>query len=1101
MLPGRNIDAGVGPNPQPGHGQFAMRTERKRNLPNESVNKLKTVGETSGCLGCPLRALDPRNTFVGPQVRPGIRLSIGDKPSEDDSKCGQPFSGGSGRWLEFLGTKAGFRKNDLNIINTICCRPPGDAYPLDHEAKGYISKDDGRRAVNHCMAAHVWPFVESRKWERVDLFGARATEFVAERKEPISTLRGSPISIPRLDSRTISVPTLHPDDIGANQVLLPVIINDLRKSLQLSPEYYNLHPSLEDVQNFRSKIVCFDIEKPKYWTMGKHAPIEMCGISDRPYHVMVVPCSGAYLSELKRIFREADVVIGQNIVGYDLPELEAIGVKISPDCQIDDTMLMHHLRFPDLEHSLAFIGSCFGQKEAWKDNKKDFELYCARDVDITIQAWKQLKPMIEHEGLMDLYRNVQIPLGRICKLMTDTGFKIDPTRIDDVREKLKLEQSAIERLLPESLRTRTIIVGKRSPAPSGTLGKSGKPVKYIVSEVEDIEVPWASSVKVGDYLYRERGYDAVYDLKSGRISTGKVALDKLFARTKDPAIRAVKILRKTASMLNLFAKEDMRKSGVVHGSFLVHGTASGRLSSSNPNMQNVTEVARHLYVPRHPGWSIIDVDYSGIENRLTAFIADDQERLNRFLTIPDYSEHKHAVSVFFGIPYCLAPKTRVLKTDLTWVSVDSLKIGDLLIGFDEQLSGYTRGKGPVYKESAVTALGTAKIPCYKITTDRGVVIASSEHKWVAKAQRYSGTHKFYNWTKTSELKPFDELLHLADPWEEDTTKVGGYIAGLLDGEGWVTKTGMVGFAQKPGKVLDSFIKIVQEAGFTVNSDNSDIAHLRFQGEPLAGLKALGMYRPIRLLEKAENIWKGAKVWGVGSNRVVVREVEYIGDHNVITLETSTHTLLAEGYLSHNSDVEKDNSKDAAYGKAKRIVHGSNYGMGAKKISLMYDMDFTETKELLAKWKGALKKTVEWQERLAAEAKREGFLTTPFGRKRWFYTSSSYTESLSFLPQSTAADIIFRAMIALLYERINWPLDSVRKVVSYVEPLPKPANLLIQVHDALIIECPNEMVPQVVGILKRVLEQPWRELGGFSLPIGIAVGPSWGETEKYTGPIE
>lgn len=799
-----------------------------------------------------MRRLNPNATFVGPQVTGSSRVMVGEAPGSDENDTGKPFQGGAGRWLDYFGQKAGFKKDDLNIINTICCQPPGNVYPTDPAARAYISKDDAHRAVKKCMDTHVWPFLESRKWSRVDLLGAKAVEFVAERKEPIGILRGSPLAIPRLGDKPIAIPTIHPAAIARDQSMLPVVINDFRKSLQLSPEYYNLHPSLEEVREFRSKTVCFDIEKPKYWKLGKHAPIEMCGISDRPYHVMVVPCHGAYLAELKRIFREAEVVIGQNIVMYDLPELEQIGVKISETCDIDDIMLMHHLRFPDLPHDLGFIGSCFGQKEAWKDNKSDFERYCARDVDITIQAWKQLRPMLEHEKLMDLYRLVQIPLARICKLMEHTGFTIDPNRIGEVREKVKLELAQTEKLLPESLRTHSVLVHKRQPAPAGTVGKSGKPVKFIQIPEQELVTPWASSKEVGHYLYEVLGLEPVYDLKTKKISTGKMALDKLYARTHNPAIRAIKQLRKAKSMLTLFAKEDMLARGTVHSHFNPHGTASGRLSSSDPNLQNITEAARYLYIPRHEGWSIIDVDYSGIENRLTAYFADDQERLNRFLTIPDYSEHKHAVEVFFGIPY--------------------------------------------------------------------------------------------------------------------------------------------------------------------------------------------------------------------------------------------------------KDVEKDNDKDAPYGKAKRIVHGSNYGMGAKKISLMYDMDFAETKELLFKWKKALGKTTEWQEQLAAQAKREGVLTTPFGRKRWFYTSSAYTESLSFLPQSAAADVIFRAMLGLTYERIGWPLEQVQRVVPYVESLPKPCNLLVQVHDSLIIECPNEMVPQVVGILKRVMEQPWPELGGFSLPIGIAVGPSWGECEPYKGLI-
>jgi DNA polymerase I-like protein with 3'-5' exonuclease and polymerase domains len=89
------------------------------------------------------------------------------------------------------------------------------------------------------------------------------------------------------------------------------------------------------------------------------------------------------------------------------------------------------------------------------------------------------------------------------------------------------------------------------------------------------------------------------------------------------------------------------------------------------------------------------------------------------------------------------------------------------------------------------------------------------------------------------------------------------------------------------------------------------------------------------------------------------------------------------------------------------------------------------------------------------------------------------------------------MIALMYERIGWPLENVLKLgLEVVEPLPKSATLLLQVHDALIVECPAEMVDEVVGVMKRVMEQPFRELGGFSIPVSASVGDSWGEMEGW-----
>jgi DNA polymerase-1 len=199
------------------------------------------------------------------------------------------------------------------------------------------------------------------------------------------------------------------------------------------------------------------------------------------------------------------------------------------------------------------------------------------------------------------------------------------------------------------------------------------------------------------------------------------------------------------------------------------------------------------------------------------------------------------------------------------------------------------------------------------------------------------------------------------------------------------------------------------------------------------------------------------------------------------------------------DVVKDNSPEAPYGKAKKLTHGINYGEGARKIAMALDLPEKDVKEWLLKWKMANQPTVRWMEAVSKQAEREGVLTNVFGRKRWFWSSRLYTESLSMLPQSTLADMCFRAMIGLMYERIDWPVELALKVTSVLAPLPKPARLLLQVHDSLIFEAPANLVGDVIKCVKAVMEQPFAALGGFSLPTEASVAApscSWGEMEPY-----
>jgi DNA polymerase I-like protein with 3'-5' exonuclease and polymerase domains len=575
----------------------------------------------------------------------------------------------------------------------------------------------------------------------------------------------------------------------------------------------------------------------------------MVGLCAESTHAMCVPVRGEYASELKRIFRDAKAVIGHNCIQFDLPKLRDVDIKINEtECQVYDTMLLQHLVFPDFPHDLEFVGSQFVSKPAWKDNKDNgWEEYCCRDTDVTYQVWCDVLPLVRQHNLQNLYLNVQVPLARICSLMHKTGFKTNPGRITEVREKLIKESNELEQILPDFLRRRSVPVKRRTPAPPGTLGKSGKPVKYILVDSTELETPWRSPAEKQRFLYSNDpgclGLQPVHDLKTGNITTGKMAIAKLFGKTRNPAILALGKLNKIDELITTFASEKLSAVKRVYPHFNVHGTASGRLSSSEPNLQNIPESTRCIYVPSHDGWKIIDVDYSNIENRLTAILAGDNARLKKY-SDPKYSDYKLLVSRAYGIP--------------------------------------------------------------------------------------------------------------------------------------------------------------------------------------------------------------------------------------------------------EAEVIKDNSREAPYGKCKAIVLGINYGLGAKKISKMYDIELKEVYHLLDVWKSEIKGTIAWQTRTAEEALRTGVLTTPFQRKRWFWTTSAYTESLSFLPQSCAADIIFRAMIGLMYERIGLPASAALKVCPIINAIPKPSNLLLQVHDSLVFESPSEMVDQLVAIIKQVMEQPWKELGGQAIPISVKIGDSWGD---------
>lgn len=267
-----------------------------------------------------------------PKVVPGARRAVvAEKPGEDETLTGQPLTGGSGRLMEMAYRKAGVDWNGLTRANIVNCRDSasGNVFPTDPEGRAFISKPDAEASVEHCLDHHLLPVLRGQKLGRIDIVGDKALEYLGGKSEGILKWRGSPISVLGA-SVPNCVPTVHPSFImRGKQAFLPVQINDLKKSLVVPPENYNLFPSLEDVQAFDAKVFALDIE-----TTYPRVPqeITLVGLSAERFKAMVVPFRGAYKQELKRIILNATDIITQNGIQFDCPMLfEALDIKWEPN--------------------------------------------------------------------------------------------------------------------------------------------------------------------------------------------------------------------------------------------------------------------------------------------------------------------------------------------------------------------------------------------------------------------------------------------------------------------------------------------------------------------------------------------------------------------------------------------------------------------------------------------------------------------------------------------------------------------------------------------------------------------------------------------------
>jgi uracil-DNA glycosylase family 4 len=298
----------------------------------------KTVSETPGCENCPMQKLFPTNNFVPALLIKGsTRLCVGEAPGELEAEQGEPFVGTSGGWLFGKADEHGKRSGGLykaagvdtatvSKCNVLGCRPLNNKFPTDPDARAYISKEEAEASLEQCWNNHVRPVLTGRSWTRIDCFGDKALTALTG-QTGIMRWRGSPLAVPACGPEPLTVPTLHPSYIARDQSMLPAVVSDLKKTLDLAPEHYNIQPTIEDVRAFTATTFSFDIE-----CVRETGKITMVGLSDKPFHAMCVPFSGIYIPELKRIFENAKVLYTQNGIQFDIPRLfPELGLEWRPE--------------------------------------------------------------------------------------------------------------------------------------------------------------------------------------------------------------------------------------------------------------------------------------------------------------------------------------------------------------------------------------------------------------------------------------------------------------------------------------------------------------------------------------------------------------------------------------------------------------------------------------------------------------------------------------------------------------------------------------------------------------------------------------------------
>ncbi len=314
---------------------------------------------------------------------------------------------------------------------------------------------------------------------------------------------------------------------------------------------------------------------------------------------------------------------------------------------------------------------------------------------------------------------------------------------------------------------------------------------------------------------------------------------------------------------------------------------------------------------------------------------------------PHRAEGKYGhVSGWFGhgdipSPDCVTPETPILCSDLSWRMAGDLKAGDEIVGFSEHqdiAEGIFDNRR--ISRAVVEANRIAPKACVVVKTDCGEMVASTDHPFLTRIpylrnwsnQGRSGTRWRWGWKTASELAAGDEVAFLHEPWAAERDYDAGWLAGFFDGEGCLSvkaqKTFAVSASQVIGPTCDRLMALLERYGIPYtptfrhleNPAHKDARQITLKGGRIGAMKFLGRIRPERLLARSGVIWEDALV-SRAVRKAKVIDVSDAGMRDVASLQTSSRTYVANGFMVHNSHWDPGNLKwSALFARAAEIEH-------------------------------------------------------------------------------------------------------------------------------------------------------------------------------------
>ena len=387
---------------------------------------------------------------------------------------------------------------------------------------------------------------------------------------------------------------------------------------------------------------CFDSETTALNTF--EAEIVGLSFAVKPFEAYYVPFpkeqeeAQQIINEFIPLFSdESKILIGQNIK-YDLQVLKNYKVEIKN--KLFDTMIAHFLISPETRHGMDILAETYlnyspisittliGKKGKNQGSMRDADIdaikeYAAEDADVTLQLKDVFVPLMHNDKLEKLFNDVEVPLVHVLSDMEYEGVKIDTKVLNDYS--VELEKDVV---------------------------KIDAEIQTLAGTAFNI----ASPKQVGEILFEYlKIIDKPKKTKTGQYSTGEDVLSKL--TDKHPIVSKILEYREVVKLKNTYVDTlpllVNAKTGRVHTSYNQVVAVTGRLSSDNPNLQNIpvrTERGRYIrkaFVPRDEHHILLSADYSQIELRIVASISKDPNMCEAFRLGKDI--HTATAAKVYGI--------------------------------------------------------------------------------------------------------------------------------------------------------------------------------------------------------------------------------------------------------------------------------------------------------------------------------------------------------------------------------------------------------------------------------------------------------------------